>query len=163
MRARSLSAPIQRGADALRCALNSAIRRVMRASHRAMVEGPFGDHVEVAKWQTHQLEGLAPFRAWGFKSPLRHQSYLIGEASSPVTVAPSCNHDLMTKNLTVRLADDSAADAEAVARVEGTSVNEMVKQALIEAIDRRRKSPAFRTSLRRIVKEDQELLERLAK
>ncbi len=34
---------------------------------------PSGDHVEVAKWQTHQLEGLAPFRAWGFKSPLRHQ------------------------------------------------------------------------------------------
>ena len=29
-------------------------------------------HVEVAKWQTHQLEGLALERAWGFKSPLRH-------------------------------------------------------------------------------------------
>ena len=69
----------------------------------------------------------------------------------------------MTKNLTVRLPDDIAADAEAVARVEGTSVNETVKQAPIEAIDRRRKDPAFRTSLRRIVKEDQELLERLAK
>ena len=69
----------------------------------------------------------------------------------------------MTKNLTVRLPDDIAADAEAVARVEGTSVNETVKQALIEAIDRRRKDPAFRTSLRRIGKEDQELLERLAK
>ena len=80
-----------------------------------------------------------------------------------VTVAPSCYHDVMTKNLTVRLPDDIAADAEAVARVEGTSVNETVKQALIEAIDRRRKDPAFRTSLRRIVKEDQELLERLAK
>ena len=69
----------------------------------------------------------------------------------------------MTKNLTVRLPDDIAADAEAVARVEGTSVNETVKQALVEAIDRRRKDPAFRMSLRRIVKEDQELLERLAK
>ena len=69
----------------------------------------------------------------------------------------------MTKNLTVRLPDDIAADAEAVARVEGTSVNETVKQALIEAIDRRRKDPTFRTNLRRIVKEDQELLERLAK
>ena len=69
----------------------------------------------------------------------------------------------MTKNLTVRLPDDIAADAEAVARVEGTSVNETVKQALVEAIERRRKDPAFRTSLQRIVKEDQELLERLAK
>jgi hypothetical protein len=80
-----------------------------------------------------------------------------------VAVAPSCYHDVMTKNLTVRLPDDIAADAEAVARVEGTSVNETVKQALVEAIERRRKDPAFRTSLRRIVKEDQELLERLAK
>ncbi len=69
----------------------------------------------------------------------------------------------MTKNLTVRLPDEIAADAEAVARVEGTSVNETVKQALIEAIDRRRNDPAFQTSLQRIVKEDQELLERLAK
>ena len=75
----------------------------------------------------------------------------------------ACYHDVMTKNLTVRLPDDIAADAEAVARVEGTSVNETVKQALVEAIERRRKDPAFRTSLRRIVKEDQELLERLAK
>jgi hypothetical protein len=78
-------------------------------------------------------------------------------------IMTSYYHDVMTKNLTVRLPDDIAADAEAVARVEGTSVNETVKQALIEAIDRRRKDPAFRTSLRRIVKEDQELLERLAK
>lgn len=78
-------------------------------------------------------------------------------------VTPSCYHDVMTKNLTVRLPDDIAADAEAVARVEGTSVNETVKQALVEAIERRRTDPAFRTSLRRIVKEDQELLERLAK
>lgn len=69
----------------------------------------------------------------------------------------------MTKNLTVRLPDELASDAEAVARVEGTSVNETVKQALIEAIERRREDPAFRTSVRRIVKQDRELLERLAK
>lgn len=69
----------------------------------------------------------------------------------------------MTKNPTVRLPDDIAADEEAVARVEGAGVNETVKQALIEAIDRRRKDPAFQTSLRRLVKEDQELLGRLAK
>ncbi len=69
----------------------------------------------------------------------------------------------MTKNLTIRLPDDLAADAEAVARVEGISVNETVKQALIEAIDRRRKDPGFRASLARVVQEDQELLQRLAK
>jgi hypothetical protein len=69
----------------------------------------------------------------------------------------------MTKNLTVRLQDELAADAEAVARVEGISVNEAVKQALVEAIERRRKDPKFCANLRRIVRQDQELLERLAK
>ena len=36
-------------------------------------------------------------------------------------------------------------------------------QALAEAVDRRRKDPAFRARLRRIIEEDRELLERLAK
>jgi len=40
----------------------------------------------------------------------------------------------MPRNLTVRLPDDIAADAEALARVEGQSLNETVKQALIEAV-----------------------------
>lgn len=69
----------------------------------------------------------------------------------------------MTKNMTVRLPDELAADTEALARAEGQSVNETVKQALAEAVDRRRKDPAFRARLRKIIKEDQELLERLAK
>lgn len=66
----------------------------------------------------------------------------------------------MTKNRTVRLPDDLAADAEAVARVEGISVNEAVKQALVEAIERRRKDPKFRANLRRLVRQDEELLAR---
>ena len=65
--------------------------------------------------------------------------------------------------MTVRLPDELAADAEALARVEGQSVNETVKQALAEAVERRRKDPKFRARLRRIIEEDQELLERLAK
>ncbi len=69
----------------------------------------------------------------------------------------------MTKNLTVRLPDELAADAEAVARAEGTSLNETIKDALVEAVDRRRKDPAFKKRLRDIVKQDRELLERLAK
>jgi len=69
----------------------------------------------------------------------------------------------MTKNMTVRLPDELAADAEALARAEGQSVNETVKQALAEAVERRRKDPAFRARLRRIIEEDRELLERLAK
>lgn len=68
----------------------------------------------------------------------------------------------MTKHFTVRLPDDVAADAEAVARAEGTSLNETIKEALVEAVDRRRKDPAFKKRLRQIIEQDRELLERLA-
>ena len=69
----------------------------------------------------------------------------------------------MTKNLTVRLPDELAADAEAMARVEGTSLNETVKQSLIEAVERRRKNPKFKARLAKIIEEDRAVLERLAK
>ena len=72
-------------------------------------------------------------------------------------------HDAMTKNMTVRLPEELAKDTEALARAEGQSVNETVKQALAEAVERRRNDPEFRARLRRIIEEDQELLERLAK
>ncbi len=72
-------------------------------------------------------------------------------------------HDGMPKNLTVRLPDDVAADVEALARVEGTSLNETIKHALIEAVERRRNDPEFRARLARFIEEDRELLERLAR
>jgi len=60
----------------------------------------------------------------------------------------------MTKNLTIRLPDELAADAEALARVEGKSMNETVKQSLIEAVERRRNNPKFKARLAKIIKED---------
>ena len=69
----------------------------------------------------------------------------------------------MAKNLTVRLDDELAADAQALARAEGTSLNETVKTALKEAVDRRRKDPKFKARVKRVIEEDRELLERLAK
>ncbi len=69
----------------------------------------------------------------------------------------------MSKNLTVRLDDDLAADTETLARAEGQSLNETVKTALREAVERRQKDPAFRRRLRQIIEADRELLERLAK
>jgi predicted transcriptional regulator len=69
----------------------------------------------------------------------------------------------MAKNLTVRLDDELAADADALARADGISLNETVKQALKEAVERRRKDPEFKARLRRVIEEDRELLERLAK
>jgi predicted transcriptional regulator len=65
--------------------------------------------------------------------------------------------------MTVRLDDELAADTEALARAEGQSLNETVRQALVEAVERRRKDPEFKKRLRRIIEEDRELLERLAK
>jgi predicted transcriptional regulator len=69
----------------------------------------------------------------------------------------------MSKNLTIRLDDDLAADTEALARAEGQSLNETVKIAIREAVERRQKDPAFRRRVRQIIEDDRELLERLAK
>jgi hypothetical protein len=72
-------------------------------------------------------------------------------------------HATMAKHFTVRLPDELAADAEALARAEGKSMNETVKTALAEAVERRRVDPEFKKRLRRIIEEDRELLERLAR
>ena len=72
-------------------------------------------------------------------------------------------HDTVPKNLTIRLPDDVAADAEALARVEGKSLNETVKQSLIEAVERRRNNPKFKARLAKIIEQDRELLERVTR
>jgi hypothetical protein len=72
-------------------------------------------------------------------------------------------HDTMAKNFTVRLPDDVAADAEALARAEGKSLNETVKTALIEAVERRRDDPEFKKTLKKVIEQDRELLDRLAR
>ncbi len=69
----------------------------------------------------------------------------------------------MAKNFTVRLPDEEAADVEALARAEGLSLNETVRKALVEAVQKRRADPEFKARVRRIIKEDRELLERLAR
>jgi Arc/MetJ-type ribon-helix-helix transcriptional regulator len=69
----------------------------------------------------------------------------------------------MTKNITVRLPDELAADAEALARVEGKSLNQTVKESLAATVAQRRKDPEFKARVAKIIKEDRELLERLAK
>ena len=52
---------------------------------------------------------------------------------------------------------------EPIARADGVRLNETVKRALAEAVERRRKDPEFKKRLRRIIEEDRELLARLAK
>lgn len=72
-------------------------------------------------------------------------------------------HATMVKNFTVRLPDEEAADVEALARAEGLSLNETVRRALVEAVEARRGDPDFRSRVQRIIDEDRELLERLAR
>lgn len=69
----------------------------------------------------------------------------------------------MAKNFTVRLPDDEATDVEALARAEGLSLNETVRRALVEAVEARRADPEFKSRVQRIIEEDRELLERLAR
>ena len=92
-------------------------------------------------------------------SYLRSSGHISGHG---LIVMVWCYHDAMTRNLTLRLDSELAADAEAIARADGTSLNETIKQALSEAVQRRRRDPKFKARLRRIIEEDRELLERLA-
>ncbi len=68
----------------------------------------------------------------------------------------------MTKQSTVRLPEDLADDAEAVARVEGASVNALIIDALKAEIEWVFQDEDFTSRARRLLERDRELLERLA-
>lgn len=72
-------------------------------------------------------------------------------------------HDFMTKQTTVRLPDDLADEAEAVARVRGTSVNALIVDSLAAEIERVRADKAFTERAKELLERDKELLERLAR
>jgi post-segregation antitoxin (ccd killing protein) len=67
------------------------------------------------------------------------------------------------KNMTLRLAAEQADELEAVARAEGISVSDAVREAIAEHIERKRKDKAFRARLQTVMKRDREILERLAR
>ncbi len=69
----------------------------------------------------------------------------------------------MPKQTTVRLPDELADEAEAVARVQGTSVNQLIIDSLAAEIDRVRADDDFTSRAKRLLERDKELLERLAK
>ena len=71
-------------------------------------------------------------------------------------------HDVMPKQTTVRLPDDLADQAEAVARTQGVSVNQLIIDALHNEIDRVRMDAEFRARVKRLVERDHEILDRLA-
>lgn len=63
----------------------------------------------------------------------------------------------------MRLPDELADDAEAVARVHGTSVNQLIIESLTAEIDRVRSDEAFVSRARHLLERDQEIIDRLAK
>lgn len=69
----------------------------------------------------------------------------------------------MTKQTTVRLPDELAAEAEAVARVRGTSLNNLVVDSLRAEIDAVRADKDFTARAKMLIARDKELLERLAR
>lgn len=68
----------------------------------------------------------------------------------------------MTRQTTVRLPEELADQAEAVARVRGTSVNTLIVESLGYEIERVRADSDFTARARTMLQRDKELLDRLA-
>ena len=69
----------------------------------------------------------------------------------------------MTKQTTVRLPDSLADEAEAVARVRGESLNQLIIDSLAAEIERVRSDDDFTARARKLLERDREILDRLAK
>jgi hypothetical protein len=67
------------------------------------------------------------------------------------------------RNMTLRLDSRQADELEAVARADGISVSDAVREAIGEHIERKRNDKAFRDRLRAVMERDREILERLAR
>ncbi len=78
-------------------------------------------------------------------------------------IEASCYHDVMPKQTTVRLPDELADEAEAVARVQGSSVNQLIINSLTVEIERVRADEDFTSRAKRLIERDKELLERLSR
>ncbi len=68
----------------------------------------------------------------------------------------------MTRQTTVRLPEGLAEEAEAVARVKGTSLNALIVDSLSAEIDRVRGDDDFTARAKKLLERDKELLDRLA-
>lgn len=80
-----------------------------------------------------------------------------------VDIVMSCYRTVMPKQTTVRLPDELADEAEAVARVQETSMNQLIIDSLTKEIERVRADDDFTSRAKRLLERDKELLERLAK
>jgi hypothetical protein len=69
---------------------------------------------------------------------------------------------MATKMLSLRLPEAQAQDLEMLARVEGVSVNEEIRNAVAERVEAKRANKEFQERLRRLMDQERAVLDRLA-
>ena len=67
-----------------------------------------------------------------------------------------------TKNMTLRMDERLAEKVQTIADVEGTTVSDVIRDALAEHVERRRRDPEFQAMLQRNLQRHQQLLDMLA-
>jgi 4-aminobutyrate aminotransferase-like enzyme len=121
-----------------------------------LIAGPSISASGFAFWEAGgATSATSGFIASAFQGANPHQ------AIAPV--ATSRYHECMAKQTTVRLPDDLAHEAEAVARVRGTSVNALIVDSLSAEVARVRSDKDFVARARKLLERDKELLDRLAR
>jgi predicted transcriptional regulator len=65
--------------------------------------------------------------------------------------------------MSLRLEDEQARAVSALATAEGTTVSEVIRDAIAERIEKRRNDEDFQRRLREVIEENREALELLAK
>lgn len=69
---------------------------------------------------------------------------------------------MTAKQTTVRLPEELADEAEAIARVRGTSMNAVIIEALAAEVERVRADKDFTERAKKLLERDRQLLDRLA-
>lgn len=69
----------------------------------------------------------------------------------------------MAKTMTLRLEDERAAEIETIARADNVSISDAVRDAIDRHIEARRNDKIFQDRLRKLIKEEQGVFDRLAK
>ena len=67
-----------------------------------------------------------------------------------------------TKNMTLRMDERLAEKVQTIAEVEGTTVSNVIRDALAEHVERRRRDPEFQAMLQRNLQRHQQLVDMLA-
>jgi predicted transcriptional regulator len=67
------------------------------------------------------------------------------------------------KTMSLRLDDEQARALNAVAAADGTTVSDVIRDAIADRIEKRRNDEAFQARLRKVMEESREALELLAK